>query len=179
MTIETLTTKMQPVRFEREYDGPADDLWDLWTTKDGFESWWGPEGFRVEVQKLELRVGGALHYDMIAARAEEIAYMKKEGWAVRHATHGTFLALEPKRRLTLRHRIDFIPGVEPYDNDMTVELVPAGTKVRMVVDIQPHRDEHWTRQSAMGFESQLTKVPGALAGRRRSGGPRGAAIERG
>jgi uncharacterized protein YndB with AHSA1/START domain len=158
----------QLVRFERTYDGPVDDLWDLWTTKDGFESWWGPEGFRVEVSTIEPRVGGKLDYEMIAAGTEEIAYMKKEGWAVRHGTHGTFVELEPKRRLKIRHRIDFIPGVEPYDNDMLVELIPNGARVRMVVEIEPHRDEQWTRMSAQGFESQLTKVPAALAARRSS-----------
>jgi uncharacterized protein YndB with AHSA1/START domain len=156
----------QPIRFERTYDGPVDDLWDLWTTKDGWESWWGPEGFRVEVSRIEPRVGGRLDYDMIAARAEEIAYMEKEGWAVRHGTHGTFVELEPKRLLRLRHRIDFIPGVEPYSNDMLVTLTADGVRVRMVVEIEPHRDEHWTRMSARGFESQLTRVPAALAARR-------------
>ena len=105
---------------------------------------------------------------MIAIRDEEIAYMQKEGWAVRHGTHGTFVELEPKRRLKLRHRIDFIPGVEPYDHDMVVELVPEGASVRMVVEVEPHRDEQWTRMSAQGFESQLTKVPAALAARRSS-----------
>lgn len=168
MTNETAARPLQSVRFERTYEGPVDDLWDLWTTKDGFESWWGPEGFRVEVSAIEPRVGGALEYDMVAIGADEIAYMQKEGWPVRHATHGRFLALEPKRRLTLRHRIDFIPGVEPYDNDMHVELIPEGRRVRMVVVIEAHRDEHWTRMSAQGFESQLRKIPGALAATRRS-----------
>ena len=162
------TTQGSPqwVRFERTYDGPIDDVWELWTTKDGFESWWGPEGFRVEVSKIEARAGGELHYAMIAARAEEIAYMKQQGWAVSHATHGKFIQFEPKRRLMLRHRIDFIPGVEAYDNDMRVELVPEGARVKMIVEIQPHIDEVWTRNSAQGFESQLTKVAAALAARR-------------
>ena len=166
MTDRNTAANRLPVRFERTYDGPVDDLWDLWTTKDGFEAWWGPEGFRVEVSKIEPRVGGKLHYDMIATRAEEVAYMEKEGWAVRHATHGTFVEFEPKRRLKLRHRIDFIPDAEPYDNDMLVELIPDGARVRMVVEIEPHRDEHWTRSAAQGLESQLTKVPAALAKRR-------------
>jgi hypothetical protein len=30
---------------ERTYRVPIEDLWELWTTKAGFESWWGPEGF--------------------------------------------------------------------------------------------------------------------------------------
>jgi uncharacterized protein YndB with AHSA1/START domain len=168
MKNESAATSLQMVRFERTYDGPVDDLWDLWTTKDGFESWWGPEGFRVEVSTIEARVGGTLDYDMIAVRAEEIAYMNKEGWAVRHGTHGTFVEFEPKRRLTLRHRIDFIPGVERYDHDMHVEFIPDGARVRMVVEVEPHRDEHWTRMSAQGFESQLTKIAAALAARRSS-----------
>jgi uncharacterized protein YndB with AHSA1/START domain len=159
---------IENVRFERTYDGPVDDLWDLWTTKDGFESWWGPEGFRVEVSKIEARQGGTLDYDMIADRADQIAYMQKEGWDVRHRTHGTFVEFEPKRRLTLRHRIDFIPGVEPYDHEMHVEFIPDGARVRMVIDVEPHRDAHWTRMAAQGFESQLTKVAAALAARRRS-----------
>src|SRR5262245_47945643 len=38
------------VTLERTFDAPIEDVWDLWTTKDGIESWWGPEGFRVEVR---------------------------------------------------------------------------------------------------------------------------------
>ncbi len=166
MNREKAAPNRQPIRFERTYEGPVDDLWDLCTTKDGFESWWGPEGFRVEVSKLEPRVGGELVYDMIAAGREEIAYMERQGMPLSHATRGHFVELEPKRRLRLRHSIDFLPGVEPYDNDMLVELIPEGVNVRMVVEIEPHRDEHWTRSSAQGFESQLTKVPAALAARR-------------
>jgi hypothetical protein len=56
-----------------------------------------------------------------------------------------------------------------YDNDMLVEFIPEGARVRMVVEIEPHRDEHWTRMSAQGFESQLTKAPAALAARRSCG----------
>ena len=37
------------VVIERSYRASIGDVWDLWTTKDGFESWWGPQGFRAEV----------------------------------------------------------------------------------------------------------------------------------
>ena len=33
----------------------VEELWELWTTKQGFESWWGPDGFRVKVHALEAR----------------------------------------------------------------------------------------------------------------------------
>src|SRR5581483_11632459 len=57
------TDAQAPVRFERRYENAeVQDLWELWTTKEGFESWWGPQGFRVQVHKLDLREGGELLY---------------------------------------------------------------------------------------------------------------------
>lgn len=31
------------ITIERTYQAPIEDLWDLWTTKEGIESWWGPK----------------------------------------------------------------------------------------------------------------------------------------
>ena len=31
---------------ERVYRADVQDVWDLWTTKDGIESWWGSGGSR-------------------------------------------------------------------------------------------------------------------------------------
>jgi uncharacterized protein YndB with AHSA1/START domain len=167
MTYKTASTARPPIKFERSYRAPVEDLWDLWTTKEGFESWWGPEGFRVEVHKMDLRVGGELFYDMIAVGAAEIEYMKSAGMAVSHETRGTFVEIHPRSRLKILHIIDFIPGVQPYENNIVVEFVPEGASVRMVVTVDPHHDEEWTRLAAEGFESQLKKLPGALAARRK------------
>jgi len=54
------------VTLERTYPAPIAMVWELWTTKEGIESWWGPRGFRVEVHSIDLRVGGELLYSMIA-----------------------------------------------------------------------------------------------------------------
>src|SRR5688572_28581957 len=106
------------VVIERTYRAEPAELWDLCTTKEGFESWWGPEGFRVEVHKLEARVVGALHYDMIADAPEQIAALKEMGQAISHETRGTFVELVPRERLAITHVIDFLPGVKPYDSTM-------------------------------------------------------------
>src|SRR3954465_917697 len=96
-------TSKPTVRVERKHEGPVDDLWWLWTTKEGFESWWGPEGFRVQVNKLELHVGGGLDYDMIAPDPEQIAFMKRNSMATSHATHGKFVEITPMKRLGIVH----------------------------------------------------------------------------
>jgi uncharacterized protein YndB with AHSA1/START domain len=164
MTDTMARAAQAPLQFERRYEhADLRDLWDLWTTRKGFESWWGPQGFRVEVHKLEARVGGELLYDMIAATPEHIEFMKKANMPVSHATRGTFASIAPMQHLQLVHLIDFIPGQEPYENRIRAEFFREERGVRMVVTVEPHPDPHWTRQAGMGFESQLTKVPEALA----------------
>lgn len=143
---------------ERTYRAALAELWALWTTKAGFEAWWGPAGFRVEVHALDARVGGALVYDMIADSPDAIAAMKQIGQPLSHATRGRFTEVEPLARLTLVHAIDFIAGVEPYEHTIEVAFEPLGDQARMVVTIHPHRDPHWTRMALQGFESQLTKL---------------------
>jgi uncharacterized protein YndB with AHSA1/START domain len=143
---------------ERTYPARVEELWALWTTKVGFESWWGPQGFRVEVHTIEARAGGALEYSMIADAAEAVAAMKQMGQPVSHDTRGKFSEFKPHERLTLVHVIDFIDGVEPYESTIEVDFQATGNDSRMVVTLHPHRDAHWTKMSAEGFKSQLTKL---------------------
>jgi uncharacterized protein YndB with AHSA1/START domain len=166
MTNRTTQPTQAFIRLERHYEAAVEDLWFLWTTKEGFESWWGPEGFRVEVRKLELRVGGDLVYDMIAAAPEQIEFMKKANMPISHGVRGTFVEIAPLQRLQISQRIDFIPGLRPYENLTRVEFFPAGSSVRMVINTEEHPDKEWTQRATAGWESQLTKLPAALAARK-------------
>jgi uncharacterized protein YndB with AHSA1/START domain len=155
------------VVIERTYRARVEELWDLWTTKKGFESWWGPEGFRVEVRALEARVGGALHYDMIADAPEQIEAMRQMDTPPSHETRGRYAELRPYERLAITHVIDFLPGVKPYDSTIVVEFFPSGERVRMVVTLEPMHDEETTKLSRMGFTSQLTKLDRRFGGQKK------------
>jgi uncharacterized protein YndB with AHSA1/START domain len=159
-TIETTLAKSTGPKtvIERTYRARVEELWELWTTKEGFESWWGPEGFRAEVQAIEARSGGALHYDMIADTPEMIEAMKQMGRPPRTASRCKFAEFTPHQRLTLTHVMDFLPGVKPYESTIVVEFFPAGDVVRMVVTIYPMHNEEFTRMTIAGFTSQLTKL---------------------
>jgi uncharacterized protein YndB with AHSA1/START domain len=154
----TANTVRSKVVIERTYRATVEQLWELWTTKKGFESWWGPEGFRVEVHALEARPGGALNYDMIADTPEMMEVMKQMGRPSSHGTRGRFTEVKPHHRLAITHVIDFLPGVKPYDSTILAEFFPSGKDVRMVVTLDPMHDEEFTRMSTMGFTSQLTKL---------------------
>lgn len=143
---------------ERAYRASQQDIWDLWTTKDGFESWWGPEGFRADVHELDARPGGVLRYDMVADTPEMVEAMKQMGQPPSHAVRSTFSELNPQDRLVLTNLIDFLPGVEPYESNIQVDLTTTGDSVRMVVTLDGMHDEHWTEMQKQGFTSQLTKL---------------------
>lgn len=153
------------VVIERTYRASVRELWDLWATKEGFESWWGPVGFRVEVHAINPRVGGEFHYDMLAATPEMVEMMKQLGRPASHESRGTFTEFRPFDRLAITHVIDFLPGVKPYDSTITVDFLPLGNSVRMVVTIDPMHDEEFTQMQLLGFTSQLSKLDDRFSAR--------------
>jgi uncharacterized protein YndB with AHSA1/START domain len=146
------------ITLERTWDASIEDVWELWTTKEGIESWWGPDGFRVTVRKLDLRAGGELHYAMIASEPEQIDFMKKAGMPATVESRITITEVMPPYRFAYTHLADFIPGVEPYDVATTVELSAAASGVRMVLSFDAMHDELWTKRAVMGWESELGKL---------------------
>lgn len=144
--------------FERTYCAHVEDLWALWTTKDGFESWWGPEGFQVRVRSLDARAGGALHYDMFTNSFPHMDEMRKLGRSASTETRGKFIECKPYDRLIIAHMIDFIPNVRPYEHRITVEFFNKDDGVRMVITLDYLHDEETTRMSALGLVSQLEKL---------------------
>lgn len=151
------------ITLERTFDAPVEDVWELWTTKDGIESWWGPDGFRVEVRRLDLRVGGEMHYAMIADGAEQIAFMKQAGMPVMTEHMNTFSDVTPMSRLAYKSNTDFIPGVEPYEVETVVEISVTKQGVRMLLTFDAMHDAHWTEMATKGWEMELGKLAKALA----------------
>jgi uncharacterized protein YndB with AHSA1/START domain len=143
---------------ERTYRARIEELWELWTTKEGFESWWGPEGLRVEVHAIEARSGGALHYDMIADTPETIEAAKRIGLPPRQTNRCRFAEFTPYERLTLTHVMDFVPGVKPYESTIVVEFFTEGDFVRMAATVYPMHNEQFTKLSIEGYTSQLRKL---------------------
>ena len=103
------TTKRR-LTLERTYKASLSDVWDLWTTKRGFESWWGPGGFTAKVIDMDLRPGGELRYAMIATAPEQVEFMKNAGMPLSIEARLTYSEIVPPKRLAYTHLADFIPG---------------------------------------------------------------------
>jgi uncharacterized protein YndB with AHSA1/START domain len=151
------------VTLERTFEASIEEVWDLWTTKEGIESWWGPDGFAVKVHSIDLRPGGELVYDMTAIGSDQIEFMKNAGMPLTSSTRVTYTDVIPPKRLAYTTWADFIPGVEPYDALTVVELDASAGTVTMVLTVHPMHDEYWTQMAVMGWESELRKLAEVLA----------------
>jgi uncharacterized protein YndB with AHSA1/START domain len=152
---------------ERTFRASVEELWELWTTKEGFESWWPPEGFRTVVHAIEARPNGKLRYEMIAETPEMVAVMKELGLPAAHVEHARFSEFRPMERLVFAIMMDFLPGVEPYESPLMVDFFPSGEWVRMVVTLNPMHDEEFTRMAAEGLASQFRNLDKRFESRNR------------
>lgn len=148
---------------ERAYSASLDDVWDLWTTKGGIESWWGPEGFEVTVTSIDLRAGGQLVYWMTATAPEQVAFMQQAGMALSTECKISFTEVSPRRRLAYTTLTDFVPNVPPYEVLTVVELQAIADGVQLTVTFDAMHDDVWTARSRAGYESQLRKLDALMS----------------
>ena len=150
---------------ERRYEAAIEDVWELWTTKEGIESWWGPDGFAVKVHQLDLRAGGEMRYAMTAVDPAQVQFMRQAGMPLTTEAKLTYTEIVAGNSIAYSHRADFIPGVEPYDIGNRAEFFAEGGQVRMVMTLDPMHSDEWTQRATMGMESQLGKLARVIAAR--------------
>ena len=150
-------------RLERFYDAPVETVWELWTTKAGIESWWGPAGFSTEVTAIDVRPGGRIVYVMSASEPEMKEFVERQGTP--QATEQVLAIHEAAlhHRLVTTNVVDFIPGVPAYEVGMAVEMEATATGTRLVVTLDAMHDQHWTELAAKGWESQLENLARVVA----------------
>jgi uncharacterized protein YndB with AHSA1/START domain len=156
------------ITLERWYHTTPGRLWELCTTVEGIESWWGPEGFAVTVGAIDLRQGGELRYTMTATGPAQVAFMTRSHLPLSTPAMATYLEVSPYERLRYASRTDFVPGVEPYEVHTTVGIHPAGDVVHLEFTFDAMHDEEWTQRETLGHEEELSKldhVIGAFDGR--------------
>jgi len=146
------------IRIERTYPASAQEVWRLWTTSDGIESWWAPDGFKCDVRKLDLRVGGELVYALTATGHEQVEFMKGAGMPLTTEARKTFTEVLAPQRIAYRSLIDFVPGIDPYHELTVVDLTPGSDSVRVVMTMEPLHEEVWTQRLVMGRENELNNL---------------------
>lgn len=154
-----------PIRLERTYDTCPAMIWELWTTAEGIESWWSPDGFVTKVRKLDVRPGGELVYAMTATAPEQVEFMNDAGMPLTTESRKTFTEVAEPTRLAYNSLIDFVPDTEPYEHLTVVDLTPDDDGARVVMAVEPLHDQVWTERLLAGRANELDNLATAIAQR--------------
>ena len=162
-------TDQTPVTLERHYRAPLAQLWALWTTAQGIESWWGPPGFVVKVQEMTLRPGGLLRYTMTAQAPEMVAFMQANDMPTATPCQAVYDSITPPgpdattpARLCYRNLVDFVPGHAPYHTRMQADFLPQGNATILRLTFDQMQDAVWSERQRMGWDQELGKLAAAL-----------------
>jgi uncharacterized protein YndB with AHSA1/START domain len=160
-TEQTEQTK-QLITIERILQATPEEVWEMWTTKDGIESWWGPEGFDASVLTLDLRAGGRLEIEVRATAPEVVKWMEAQGAPLASVHRATYTEITPITRIGFLDTFAYDPSVDPYELRATVEFEPVPAGTRMFLQSDPMHNEEWTKRATMGRESSFDRLAAAL-----------------
>jgi uncharacterized protein YndB with AHSA1/START domain len=104
----TLPTDEQIV-ITREFDAPRDLVYRAWTTPELVRRWWSGQRGEMTVAEIDLRVGGAWRYVMIAEGGHEVAF------------HGEYREIVPNERLVWTEVYEPMPESEALNTATFVE----------------------------------------------------------
>lgn len=143
---------------ERIIAASPETVWELWTTADGISRWWGPDGFRTEVDRIDLSPGGELVYSMTAEDPAQVAFLEQNGLPLSTQARKVFTELREPSRIAYRSVIDFVPDREPYEQLTIVDLEPAGDGTRVVMQVEELHDDVWTGRLLAGRANELDNL---------------------
>ena len=101
----------EEILITREFDAPRHLVYRAWTTPELVRRWWSGRRGEMTVAEIDLRVGGAWRYVMVANGGFQVAF------------HGTFREVVPNERIVTTEIYE-MPEAEPIaDADAPLNIV--------------------------------------------------------
>lgn len=125
------TVSTNAIVIERIFDAPVDVVWKLWTEPKHFQKWYGPNGMKVPVAEMDVRVGGKHLICMEMQTPDRSMTM----W-----TTGEYTEVIPNQRLVYTDspadengNVVSQPDGHPMTTEVIVELEDLDGRTRMVM----------------------------------------------
>jgi uncharacterized protein YndB with AHSA1/START domain len=131
----------------REFDAPKHLVYKAYTTPDLVRRWWSGERGEVTSCEIDLRVGGAWRYVMVASEGFEVAF------------HGEYREIVPNERLVMTEVYEGMPDAEAVDH-ITFTEEDGRTTLMMLVQHrnQEERDAHLNSGMEVGMQEAMDRL---------------------
>jgi uncharacterized protein YndB with AHSA1/START domain len=139
----TLPTDEQ-ILITREFDAPKHLVYAAWTTPELVKRWWSGRRGEVTSVEIDLRVGGAWRYVMVANEGFEVAF------------HGEYLEIVPNERIVSTEVYEGMPDAEAVDT-LTLTEVDGRTILTVLVQhtSKEDRDAHINSGMEAGMQEAM------------------------
>lgn len=113
----------EQILITREFDAPKELVYEAWTTPELVKRWWSGQKGEVTLAEIDLRVGGAWRYVMVAGGGFEVAF------------HGEYSEIVPNERIvsTEIYEIPDQGDSPPTVNTATFTEVDGRTTLEILV----------------------------------------------
>jgi uncharacterized protein YndB with AHSA1/START domain len=141
--VVTLPSDTQ-ILITREFDAARHLVYKAWTTPELIRRWWSGDRGEVTIAEVDLRVGGAWRYVMIANGGFEVAF------------HGEFREVVPDERIVSTEIFEGMPDASAVT---TATFAEAGGHTTLTLLVQhtsqEHRDGHINSGMEGGMQESL------------------------
>jgi uncharacterized protein YndB with AHSA1/START domain len=134
----------EQIRITREFDAPKHLVYKAWTTPELVRRWWTASRGEMTTCEIDLRVGGAWRYVMVADGGFEVAF------------HGEYREIVPNERIVSTEVYEGIPDAEAVDT-LTLTEADGRTTLTLLVEhtSKEHRDAHIESGMEDGLQDAL------------------------
>jgi uncharacterized protein YndB with AHSA1/START domain len=139
------------LRLERLIPAPPEKIFALWTEPELMAKWWGPDGYELARQELDVRAGGRWRTSMRSPEGKLVTMS------------GIYRSIEAPRRLVFSWAWEDEAGNRGHETEVTVTLAaaPGGTRLVLVQQLFENRESRDGHDR--GWSSTLDRLARAAA----------------
>jgi len=141
----TLPTDEQ-ILITREFDAPKHLVYKAWTTPELVTRWWHANRGEVTTCEIDLRVGGAWRYAMVADGGFEVAF------------HGEYREIVPNERIVSTEVYEGIPDAEEHAALDILTLTEANGRTTLTVLVEHPTKEGRDAHINSGMEDGMQEA---------------------
>ncbi len=154
MMNEKMKTKVtlpsdEEILITRTFAAPRDLVWQMWSTAEHLQQWFGPEGWSLPICELDFREGGSWFYCM--SGPDEM----------RSCGKATYLAIEPPQRIVYQDLFTDSEG-NPMEGmpvaHITLEFVEEGDKTTVLNTVRYPTKADRDAVIEMGMETGIDQT---------------------
>ena len=133
----------EQILITREFDAPKHLVYKAFTTPDLVKRWWSGQRGEVTSIEIDLRVGGAWRYVMVANDGFEVAF------------HGEYREIVPNERIVSTEVYEAVPDAEALD---TTTFAEVDGRTLLTILVQHTSKEHRDAHIESGMEAGLQEA---------------------